>query len=150
MLDDYESGQTFEENTNSNTSDKFYLKKFELDEEQKKETIISMASSRKYIFFLTESHNIFLAKSNTLETISESFSLPNPREKNNFKDHFNKIWVDREGNHCIIRHNDAIYYFNSELKESFELDGFRGKEICAVGLDDRNIETNSDNIDVNS
>ena len=143
MLDDYESGQTFEENTNSNTSDKFYLKKFELDEEQKKETIVSMTSSRKYIFFLTESHNIFLAKSNTLETISESFSLPNPREKNNFKDHFNKIWVDREGNHCIIRHNDAIYYFNSELKESFELDGFRGKEICAVGLDDRNIETNT-------
>jgi len=143
MLEDYESGQTFEENINVNTSDKYYLKKFELDEEQKKETIVSMASSRKYIFFLTESHNIFWAKSDTLKTINESFSLPNPKEKNNFKEHFNKIWVDREGNHAIVRHNNAIYYFNSQLKESFELDGFRGKEICAVGLDDRNNETNT-------
>ena len=142
--DDYDSKPAFEDNSNSTTSDKFYLKRFELDEEQKKEKILSMASSRQYIYFLTESHNIFRAKSKTLETISESFSLPSPKGSYNYHEkNFNKIWVDREGNHCIVRHNGAIYYFNSQFKEPCEIENFKGKEICAVALDDRNTEINT-------
>ena len=137
-MDDYDSRDIYEDNP-TNLSDKFYLKKFELEEEHTKETILSMATSRKFIFFLTQSHNIFCIESKTLKTINESYSLPNPKENYKFKEiNFNKIWADREGNHCIIRHNNTIYYFNSEIKESVELENFRGKEICAVALDDRN------------
>ena len=53
MLDDYEEKDVNEEG-NLNTQkveDKFILKKFALDPEQKKETIIAMATSKKYIFF---------------------------------------------------------------------------------------------------
>ena len=140
MIDDFESKIMNEENSKG-TSDKFYLKEFDLSEEQKRETILSMATSKKYIYFLTGSHNIFRVNSVTLETISESYTLPDPKEKNDFKEsNFNKIWADREGNHCIIRHNNAIYYFNCALQEIIELENFRGKEICAVALDDRNIE----------
>ena len=142
MLDDYETENVYEETSNK-TSDRFFLKKFELDEEQKRETILSMASTRSYIYFLTKSHNIFRVNSVSLETISESYSIPDPKVKNNYKEHFDKIWADREGNHCIIRHNNAIYYFNSGLKESYEIDNFRGKEICAIALDDRNTDTKS-------
>ena len=145
MLEDYESRDVYE-NNNTNKVDKFNLQDFELEEEQKKETILSMATSKKFIFFLTQSHNIFCAESQTLATINESYSLPDPREKYNFKEYsFNKIWADREGNHCIIRHNNAIYYFNSKLKEAFEIDGLRGKEICAVALDDRNTDDKKTN-----
>ena len=139
MIDDFESKVMFKEKMTS-TSDKFYLKEFDLDEEQRNETIISMTSSRKNIFFLTENHNLFLVDSVSLKTINESYSLPEPKEKNEFKENFNKIWTDREGNHCIIRHNNSIYYFNNSLKETVELEQFRNKEICAVALDDRNTE----------
>ena len=140
MLDDYESKEEYEE-SGAKVSDKFYLKKFPLDPDQSSETIIAMASSKKYIFFLTQGHNFFCVESETLKTINEMYSIPETKEKNNFKEaHFNKIWADREGNHCIIRHNNSIYYFNSAKKQVFELKNFKGKEICAVGLDDRNTE----------
>ena len=142
MLDDYETRDLYEESSNK-TSDRFFLKKFDLDESQKRETILSMASTRSYIYFLTKSHNIFRVNSVSLETISESYSLPDPKAKNHYKEHFDKIWADREGNHCIIRHNNSIYYFNSSLKESFEIDNFKGKEICAIALDDRNTDNKS-------
>ena len=140
MIDDFESKIMYGEKANS-TSDKFELKEFDLDEEQRNETIISMSSSRKNIFFLTESHNLFLVDSVSLKTISESYSLPDPKEPNVFKEKgFNKIWSDREGNHCIIRHNNAIYYFNNALRDPVELNELRKIEICAVALDDRNTD----------
>ena len=140
MIDDFESNIVNEENSKG-TSDKFYLKEFELGEDQKRETILSMATSKKYIYFLTAKHEIFRINSVTLETISESYSLPDPKESADFKEvNFNKIWCDREGNHCIIRHNNAIYYFGCSIKDPVELENFRGKEICAVALDDRNTE----------
>ena len=49
-MDDYDSRDIYEDNP-TNLSDKFYLKKFELEEEHTKETILSMATSRKFIFF---------------------------------------------------------------------------------------------------
>ena len=144
MLDDYEEKDVNEEG-NLNTQkveDKFILKKFALDPEQSKETIIAMATSKKYIFFLTQNHHIFCVDSKSLKAINELYSLPSPKEKNDFKEkNFNKIWADREGNHCIIRHNNTMYYFNSSLKQAYELKNFKGKEICAVGLDDRNTDT---------
>ena len=142
MLDDYNSDNGNEENKASTSDNKFIINEFKLGDEQNKETIISMTTSKKFIFFLTQSHNLFCVNSSTMESINELYTLPTPKEKYNFKEkNFNKIWVDREGNHCIIRTNNAIYYFNSELKLYVELENFRGKEICAVALDDRNTDT---------
>ena len=141
MIDDFESKVMYGEKSNS-TSDKFYLKDFYLDEEQRNETILSMTSSKKNIFFLTESHNLFLVDSTSLKTISESYSLPEPKDPIEFKEKdFNKIWSDREGNHCIIRHNNSIYYFNNELREPVILEKFTKLEICAIALDDRNTDS---------
>ena len=142
MIDDIESKVM---NTEAyNTSNKFNLRSFDLDEEQGKETIISMSSSKKNIFFLTENHNLFLADSVTLKTINELYSLPEPKESIEFKEKgFNKIWCDREGNHCIIRHNNSIYYFNNATRQVVELEKFRKIEICAVALDDKNTEYNT-------
>ena len=141
MIDDFENEFVNKQQKINATSDQYYLKQFNLDEEQRNETIISMSTSKKYIYFLTESHNLFVVDSVTLKTISESYSLPSPKEKSDFKEkNFNKIWPDREGNHCIIRHNNSIYYFNNSLKEAFELEQFKTKEICAVALDDKNTE----------
>ena len=144
MLEDYEEKDINEEvNTNiPKEEDKFILKKFNLDPEQSKEPIVAMASSKKFIFFLTENHNIFCVDSKSLKIINEIYNLPSPKERGDFKEkNFNRIWADLEGNHCIIRHDNAMYYFNSTLKKAYELKNFKGKEICAVGLDDRNTET---------
>ena len=133
MLEDYETKKE-----EVKDSDKFILKKLELDSDQSQETIISMASSKKFIFFLTQNNNLFCIESQSLKIINEIQPLPEPKSKNNFKEkNFNKIWADREGNHCIIRHNNSMYYFNSAFKQAYELNNFKGKEICAVGLDDR-------------
>jgi len=135
MLEDYESKEKEKD------SDKFVLKKFELDSDQSQETIMSMASSKKFVFSLTRNNSIFCIESKSLKTINGIYPLPEPKDKNNFKEkNFNKIWADREGNHCIIRNNNSIYYFNSAFKQAYELNNFKGKEICAVGLDDRNTE----------
>ena len=140
MIDDLESKMLYEEKSTS-TSNKFYLNEFNLASEQANETILSMASSKKNIFFLTKNHNIFLVDSISLKTINELYSLPEPKQPNEFKEkNFDKIWSDREGNHCIIRHNNTIYYFNNTTREPVELDKFRTIEICAVALDDRNTE----------
>ena len=144
MLEDYETKDINEEVTTNipKVEDKFILKKFNLDPEQSKESIVAMASSKKFIFFLTENHNIFCVDSKSLKIINEIHNLPAPKEKSDFKEkNFNKIWADLEGNHCIIRHDNTMYYFNSTLKQAFELKNFKGKEICAVGLDDRNTDT---------
>ena len=137
MIDDFES-KVMQRDKGNSTSDKFDLSVFDLNEEQRKETIIAMSSSKKFIFFLTENHNLFLVDGISLKPINESYTLPEPKEKNEYKEIYNKIWSDREGNHCIIRHNNSIYYFNYTLKEAFELEQFSNKEICAVALDDRN------------
>ena len=139
MIDDFES-KVMQRDKGNSTSDKFNLSEFDLNEEQRKETIIAMSSSKKFIFFLTENHNLFLVDGISLKPINESYTLPEPKEKNEYKEIYNKIWSDREGNHCIIRHNNSIYYFNYALKEAFELEQFSKKEICAVALDDRNID----------
>ena len=141
MYDDDYSGQV----NASNKPDKFPLKSFEISEGQRGEKILTMTASKNYIFFLTESNNIFLVKSDSLETINEAYTLPNPKGKNKFKENFDKIWVDLQGIHSIIRHNNTTYYFNSSSKESVELDIFKGKEICAVALDDRNTDVKSTN-----
>ena len=140
MIDDLESKVMQRNNNVNSTSDKFYFEDFDLNEEQRKETIISMSSSKKNIFFLTVNHNIFVVDGLSLQPINENYTLPEPKEKNEYKEIYNKIWSDREGNHCIIRHNNSIYYFNNSLKEAFELEQLRKKEICAVALDDRNVD----------
>ena len=105
-----------------------------------------MTTSKNYIFFLTKEHNILLVNSKTLEYMNESHSLPKPKEKNEYQEKdFDKIWTDLEGIHCIIRHNNTIYYFNSSTKDLVELEIFKGKEICAVALDDRNTDIKTTN-----
>ena len=141
--DDYEYEEKNEE-ISSNTPSKFSLTKLELGNLE--ETILAMTASKNYIFFLTKEHNILLANSKTLEIFNESYSLPKPKGKNIFKEeNFDKIWTDLEGIHCIIRHNNTIYYFNSSTKDLVELDIFKGKEICAVALDDRNTDIKTTN-----
>ena len=144
MVENNGSKQVNEINS-SNISNKFHIKKFEISEAQRGENILTMASSKKYIFFLTESNNIFLVKNESLEAINESYTLPKPKTKNKFKENFDKIWADLEGIHCIIRHNNTTYYFNSDRKKCVELAIFKGKEICAVALDDRNTNINTTN-----
>ena len=139
MIDDFES-KVMQRDKGNSSSDKYYLAEIDLNEEQRKENIIAMSSSKKNIFFLTESHNLFVVDGPSLKPINETYTLPEPKEKNEYKEIYNKIWSDREGNHCIIRHKNAIYYFNSTLKEAVELEQFSKKEICAVALDDRNLE----------
>ena len=81
MYDDDYSGQV----NASNKPDKFPLKSFEISEGQRGEKILTMTASKNYIFFLTESNNIFLVKSDSLETINEAYTLPNPKGKTNLK-----------------------------------------------------------------
>ena len=141
--DDYESEQKNEE-ISTNIPSKFSLKKLEFGEEN--ETILAMTTSKNYIFFLTKEHNILLVNSKTLEYMNESHSLPKPKEKNEYQEKdFDKIWTDLEGIHCIIRHNNSIYYLNSNNKNCIELEMFKDKEICAVALDDRNTNNRTTN-----
>ena len=82
MIDDFES-KVMQRDKGNSTSDKFDLSVFDLNEEQRKETIIAMSSSKKFIFFLTENHNLFLVDGISLKPINESYTLPEPKEKNN-------------------------------------------------------------------
>ena len=72
--------------------------------------------------------------------------MPKPKEKNIFQEkNFDKIWADLEWIHCIIRHNNTIYYFNSNTKECVELEMLKDKEIWAFALDDRNTDIKTTN-----
>ena len=131
------------------TSNKFYLNRIgKLPGNQESLNIITMVSSKKYIYILTDKVELFCLESSTLRPVEKTFFIK-PNDKNEssiikkFKENFSKIWTDREGNHGIIRSNNKIYYFNINCSEIKELNIFKGIEICAVSFDDCNKDDES-------
>ena len=112
-LDDLEENIMKEENPQS-TSDRFPLKKFNLPNFQGK--IVSMSSSKKYIYFVTDIGELFRLKSNDLSSLNQAYKIRPESSKSSttFKEKFTKIWTDKAGNHSIIRFKNSIYYFNSD------------------------------------
>ena len=139
MLDDLES-KILQEDKVESTSDKFALNRFNLPMSQQNVNILSMSSSKKYIYLVTERSELLRIESNTLKPIQQAYTIPSPETRPKFYENLTKIWTDRSGNHSIIRYNRGIYYFNSNGTMVKELKNFKGIEICAVGLDDRNTD----------
>ena len=137
-LDDLEDNIMKEENPQS-TSDIYPLERFNLPNYQGK--IVSMSSSKKYCYFVTDIGELFRLKSNDLSSLNQAHKLrPESSKSNNFKEKFTKIWTDKAGNHSIIRYKNSIYYFNSDGGVVKELKVLREKqiEVCAVGFDESN------------
>ena len=139
MLDDLES-KILQEDKVESTSDKFPLNRFNLPATQQNINILCMSSSRKYIYLVTERSELLRVESDTLRTIQQAYTIPQPESIPNFHENLTKIWTDRNGNHSIIRYNRGIFYFNSAGSNVKELQSLKGKEICAVGFDDRNAD----------
>ena len=139
MLDDLESNIMKEDKVES-TSNKFALNRFNLPGSQQNVNILSMSSSKKYIYLVTDHSELLRIESDTLKPIQQAYTIPNPETIPKFNENLTKIWTDREGNHSIIRYNRGIFYFNSSGTIVKELKSFKGIEICAVGFDDRNTE----------
>ena len=138
-LDDLEDNIMKEENIQS-TSDKFPLKRFNLPNFQGK--IVSMSSSKKYLYFVTDIGELFRLKSNDLSSLNQAHKLrpESSKQQTQFKEKFTKIWTDKAGNHSIIRFKNSIFYFNSDGGVVKELNVLREKkiEVCAVGFDENN------------
>ena len=137
-LDDLEENIMKEENIQS-TSDKFPLKRFNLPNFQGK--IVSMSSSKKYLYFVTDIGELFRLKSNDLSSLNQAHKIrPEASKSLPFKEKFTKIWTDKAGNHSIIRFKNSIFYFNSDNSVVKELNIFREKqiEVCAVGFNENN------------
>ena len=142
MLDDLETNLLQEDKVES-TSSKFALKHFNLPPSQQNVTILSMSSSKKYIYLVTDHSELLLIESETLKPVQQAFTIEKSQNYEKFNENITKIWTDRAGNHSIIRHNRGIYYFNSSGSFVKELKSLRGIEVCAVGFDDRNIDSKS-------
>ena len=138
-LDDLEDNIMKEENIQS-TSDTFPLKRFNLPNFQGK--IVSMSSSKKYLYFVTDIGELFRLKSNDLSSLNQAHKLrpESSKQQTQFKEKFTKIWTDKAGNHSIIRFKNSIFYFNSDGGVVKELNVLREKkiEVCAVGFDENN------------
>ena len=137
MYDDIES-HVMKKNKIINISNKFDLNSLNLPEIYKKSDILSISTSKKYIYLLTNNSEILCIESKTLKPLDQLFTIPPSESKANFKEKVTKIWTERSGNHSIIRYNDSIYYFNNQALSAKELKKFRDIEICAVAFDDRN------------
>ena len=137
MLDDLES-KILQEDKVESTSDKFALSRFNLPVSQQNVNILSMSSSKKYIYLVTERSELLRIESVSLKPIQQAYTIPSPETIPKFYEPLTKIWTDREGNHSIIRFNRGIYYFNSKGTIVKELKSFKDIELCAVGFDDRN------------
>ena len=142
MLDDLETNILQEDKVES-TSNKFALKQFNLPPSQPNVTILSMSSSKKYIYLVTDRSELLLIESETLKPLQQAFTIEKAQNYETFNENITKIWTDRAGNHSIIRHHNGIYYFNSSGSFVKELRSLRGIEVCAVGFDDRNTDTKS-------
>ena len=140
MLDDLESNILQEDKVES-TSNKFALNRFNLPLSQQNVNILSMSTSKKYIYLVTDRSELLRIESDTLKPIQQAYTIPTPENTTKFYENLTKIWTDRGGNHSIIRYNRGVYYFNSSGTIVKELKSFKGKEICAVGFDDRNNDT---------
>ena len=141
--DDFETEilQEEAENKEESTSNKFNLSSLnhpllKLNENN----ILSISTSKKYIYILKENSELILFESKTLRPIMKSFQIPTLQGNSKFTEKLTKIWSDREGNHNIIRHNGSIFYFNSNFGNIKELKNFKNVEICALALDDRNTD----------
>ena len=138
-LDDLEDNIMKEENIQS-ASDTFPLKRFNLPNFQGK--IVSMSSSKKYLYFVTDIGELFRLKSNDLSSLNQAHKLrpESSKQQTQFKEKFTKIWTDKAGNHSIIRFKNSIFYFNSDGGVVKELNVLREKkiEVCAVGFDENN------------
>ena len=138
-LDDLEENIMKEENPQS-TSDRFPLKKFNLPNFQGK--IVSMSSSKKYLYFVTDIGELFRLKSNDLSSLNQAYKIRPESSKSSttFKEKFTKIWTDKAGNHSIIRFKNSIYYFNSDSGIVKELPTLKEKqiEVCSVGFNENN------------
>ena len=142
MIDDLESNM--QADGKESTSDKFTMIQSKLPETQQNINILSMSTSKKYLYLLTDKGEILCINSKTLEPLQQSFSISSSNNiSNSFKENFTKIWTDRAGNHNIIRYKGRIYYFNILCNTGIELPSFKNIEICAVGFDDGNEKTKS-------
>ena len=118
-------------------SSKLLINSFAMPEDFDNSNILSMSISKKYIFLFTASSNLFRIESESLKLLSP-ISIQILESKSNFKENLTKIWSERSGNHCIIRHKGIIYYFNSSASTVKELKKLRDIEVCAVAFNDKN------------
>ena len=139
MLDDLENN-FMKADQKEIASSQFVIKAFNFPGAQPNLNILSISSSKKYIYLLTDASELLRIESNTLKPIQQAYSIISSNSTNapKFNETFNKIWTDRVGNHSIIRYKGRIYYFNSKDTKVKELSSLAGIEVCAVGFDDRN------------
>ena len=93
-LDDLEDNIMKEENPQS-TSDKFPLKRLNLPNFQGK--IVSMSSSKKYLYFVTDIGELFRLKSNDLSSLNQAHKIRPESSKlsTSLNEKFTKIWTDK-------------------------------------------------------
>ena len=142
MLDDLESNIIKEEKSES-TSNKFPLSRFSLPVSQQNVNILSMSTSKRFIYLVTDRSELLRIESESLKLLQQAFNIDPPQTPPKFYENLTKIWTDREGNHSIIRYNKGIYYFNSSGSFVKELKSLYGIEVCAVGFDDSNKDIKS-------
>ena len=118
-------------------STKLVINSFAMPEDIDNSTILSMTTSKKYIFLFTDSANLYRIENDSLKLLPPC-PIQIAETKSNYKENLTKMWTERSGNHCIIRHNGVIYYFNNSVSSTKELKKLRDIDVCAVAFNDKN------------
>ena len=147
MIDDLESEIIKEgiEVEEESTSNKFFLSQFYHPLLKSNDKILDMSTSKQFIYIITENSELIRINSKTLMPDLKKISIPSPQNNSKFKEDFTKIWSDRGGYHNIIRYKGGFFYYNSYCLTIKELKSFKNIEICAIGLDDRNVDKKNTN-----
>lgn len=129
------------------SSDKFSMTKISLPSISPSTNILCVSVSKKNIYIVTDHSELLILNSVSFAYNNQALSLVSKEtnKANKPKDNLTKIWTDREGIHCIIKHNSTIFYYNYAKSLLSELKKLKNIEIYAIGFDDYMKEKEKEN-----
>ena len=126
-----------EQEQQDGTSDLFELVLWPTDTVQSE--ILAINVSRRFLYIFTKKNEMFRIDFDKIDlTQGNAYTLPAEKDKGQAQDKtkepLTKIFCDPEGNHCFIKHNNRMYYFNGNHSKIKELSGLKDIDVYAMAF----------------
>ena len=109
--------------------------------------IIAINASKRFLYILTRKNDVYRIEFGKSGSESNAYSLPTEKDRGQTgekcKERLTKIFCDPEGNHCFIKHNHRMYYFNGNHSRLKELPELKDIEVYAMAFDEKNTDVKS-------
>lgn len=109
--------------------------------------ILAINATRKFLYVLTQKNEMYRIDYERIGSEANSYPLPPDKDKaqvnNKIKEKMTKLFCDCEGNHCFIKHNGKMYYFNGNHSKIKELSALKDIDVCAMAFDEKIIDQKS-------